>query len=139
MKTIIETVEKIVGYEAFDGCRFADVEECKKYENSALSVAKAVATHHEVNWQYSDSVFYMPDCEGKVVVYNIDSADTLFSINQYLNLMNKENSMISNKYIGSQVALEFPAYDDYVYILGTKEEMIANYIERMEKLFGSKE
>ena len=40
VKKIMKTVEEVVGYVAFDGREFKDVDECIKYEATAMSVIK---------------------------------------------------------------------------------------------------
>ena len=141
MEIIKEMVEVTKGYKATDGTFFKDESECRKYEASAFAAAQAAAHTLVTKKTSAEGVFgdYMFCCEDTVMVFDIKNADDLQLINTYLKLLNVGNATVGPCYIGQKVAIDLYAYDNCIYIIGTRDEMEKNFQANMDLLFGPRE
>lgn len=99
-----ETVEKVIAreYIAFDGEKFSEEEECKRYEKSAFAVVKnklkriAYANLDEVNPEGCG--------DSDIEIFDITTADQLDSLKQYVRLkMGFHNPYMTSEEIEANV------------------------------------
>ena len=142
MKAITKTVEEVIAYEAYDGTRFSSKEECEKYENSAEYAAEkaafALQTHKS---NCADSVLpYIPCCEDEWRVFDIKTAEHLRILNTHIKLRDPDCvHILSPDYIGKQVCIGYAAYNNWMYVVGTRESMEAEFKKSLDYLFRDKD
>ena len=135
METLKRQVDEIYGYKAWDGVFFKSADECKAYEESARSVAAKAAKTYEKKRMPTYDLTPFSGSDDAVVVYDIPDGTALQIVNTFLHLLNSDNTPIDPVYVGSKVATLQPAYDDYVYVLGSYEELIAKHTTLLDNLF----
>jgi len=137
----VERIEKKVYedvYVSFDGKQFKVKEECEKYEKSADGVINKMFSELEVVERASCENF-MSDCgvnygyDNDIAIVHIGNVNELEILNRFLDRHGEKQ--ISSSYIGRTVALEIYSYDDGVYVIGTKEEMLSKFIKELDHLF----
>ena len=154
----IRTIEEIVGYEAYDGTRFADKEECMKYEK--LTAEKAIKDKfkklivgmiEELDFCDKGPAYLGSGCGegmGYALVQIKDEAD-LNICNAYRELIKYHGERtFTEDMIGKEVLVIVT--DDYYYsnresgdweleecyIYGTIEEQIKIYTDRLNSIKG---
>ena len=136
MKTIKETKEVIVGYEALDGTRFDTEKDCRDYENSAVCAI--------------DKQFLDFSSEKRVIYYSVNEDDSIFLVDitspERLTLANMwakahfGTTPFKESMIGQKVAVNTGYGCDYEWVMGTREEMIAAFIKNIvNPIFGEDE
>lgn len=141
MKTITReiTTEEIIGYEADDGTRFRDEEECRKYEQSALAAASkafySVASKSYSGTEFHD-LFYI-SYEDDMRVVEIRDGNVLQIVNTYLHAKAPRESLVDPRYIGKKCLISFAGYDNIHTVIGSREEMELEFKSYMDALFGT--
>lgn len=157
MKTIKETktIEKIVGYEAYDGTRFDTEDECKRYEGLANNVIKKkfknlvikeIESCDITDWgdayygatigeDWYIALVYIKD-EKDLMIAQMFQSSTGDCINGLF-----DESMIGKKVIVSIGSGIYPIPKsgkkctyDYCYVWGTIEDQVKAYEKALKKL-----
>jgi hypothetical protein len=135
MKEITTTKVVTIGYEAFDGTRFSTEDECRKYEKSAEVVIRRNAEDLMVGKMVSvESLYECFCCDDMICVWDIDTADHLRIVNQYLDTIDY-GTRVDPKYLGERVAVVVGAYDGWAGVLGTEEELREKFNARLAGVF----
>lgn len=150
-----KTIEEVTGYEAFDGQVFKTKEECEKYERSAIAVIKKRLNSIAVS---VDSYGYtFSECEifesygygsedYQYMVVDIKNEDDLKAVNQYYELIRKENNykendgdclLVPDRYIGKRTMICIGnEYDMALHPCPkTMEELIENFTKDISNFF----
>lgn len=147
----VETVEKIVGYEACDGRKFEDKEQCLKYEKTATAVITADFRKRVVNVMELIKITdegAVPFCEiGEgwyVALVKIQNHDDLKVCNMFSQLQRNKN-MFTEDMIGKSVFVSIGSgsgnggYEfDNCWVYGTVEECVEKYRNALMKMFETK-
>lgn len=119
-------VEKEIYFEAWDGERFKNEDDCLAYESNALGVLGKKVERFRVA-KTSEYCFYEPFGVGgedyDVEVYRPANAKDLESLNLYMNMYNKDVALLTDDYIGKDVIVFF-SYDRDLWSAKTFDEMI---------------
>lgn len=153
------TTEEIVGYKSFDGQEFKEKEECEKYEGSAIAVIKKRLNSMAVSIDSYGCTF--SECEifenygygseeYQYMVVDIKNEDDLKAVNQYYELIRKENNykendgdclLVPDRYIGKRTMICIGS--DYDVALHpcpkTMEELIENFTKDISNFFLTQE
>lgn len=128
-------ITEVIGYEAFDGKRFDNKEECEKYEKSAYGVRykelKSLMIGGDVFNECSiyESFGYGSE-EFELAVLDIKNQDDLGTANKYFELVSNGNAqLIDKKYIGKRVLVNVGYLHDRDVnpYPKTEEELIQNF------------
>ena len=135
MKEITTTKVITIGYEAFDGTRFSTEDDCRKYEQSAKGVIRRSAEDLMVSKMVSiESLYDCFCCEDMICVWDINTADHLQIVNQYLDTIDY-GTRVDPKYLGKRVAAIAGADDSWACVLGTEEELREKFNARLSRVF----
>lgn len=129
------TTETTYGYEANDGTVFSSKEECEKYEQSARCVIRQHAKDILFREWDCDSLFGGYHYEDNVKVWFIKDENTLSIVNQYLRSMDPYASLVTPDYIGLRVAVVVGSDGCYSSVLGTYNEILLDFTNKLNKLF----
>jgi len=119
MKTIVEKVEKVVGFEAMDGTRFSTQEECVKYEQSAKGVLKGRLMNLAINYGNEDSIYGTGCCDNATLVIKPKSVADIDLIHQFFLLSDGREDFFPkdlDKQIDKIIFVNIGYDDDYVWI-----------------------
>lgn len=106
-------VEKEIYFEAWDGERFKNEDDCLAYESNALGViGKKVQLFRvtKTNEYYLFEPLGLGGEDYDVEVYRPASAKDIESLNMYLNMYNKNIGLLSEDCIGKEIIIFF-SYD----------------------------
>lgn len=109
-------VEKQVWYEAWDGETFANEADCKDYENNARGVVgKKVQAFRvaKTNEYYLYETLGVGSEDYQVEIYKPQSEKDIDSLNLYMNMFNKDVTLIGNEYIGQNILVFFNCDRDW--------------------------
>ena len=140
------TIEEVTGYEAFDGKLFDNMEECKKYEDTAYGVLGKELRKLMVNgdefgecqiWEdygYGSEEFYM-------AVLDIKTEEDLFLANRYFELVGRGTELIDKKFIGKRILVSMGyTYDRQIAPYPrTKEELMEQFEKNLDEFFMTQE
>lgn len=129
------TTETVYGYEANDGTVFSSKEECEKYEQSARCVIRQHAKDILFREWDCDSLFGGFTYYDPIKVWFIKDENTLSIVNQYLHNVDPSARLITPEYIGLRVAAVVSTEADYVSVLGTYNEILLDFTNKLNKLF----
>ena len=136
------TIEEVTGYEAFDGTRFGEREECKKYEESAEGVLKARVQQYKIG---ETTIYGLLDegCDDcGVDIYSVPDADVAQALSQYISVVTREKPILLDEYVGKEIII-FWSYDhDYAWIRsidGIIEGIRNNYQKAIDYITKEKE
>ena len=135
------TTESVYGYEANDGTFFSSKEECQKYEQSARFVIRNMAKSMIVRDSDCDSLFGGFNYEDTIYVWDIKDAEHLRIVNQFLRDCDYDydsvhrTAKLTPAHIGRRVAVVVNTECDYVYALGSYDEILSNFVGKLNKLF----
>ena len=122
-----EVVKKVVGYEAVDGTKFADKEECLAYEKSCKAIIKKRFMDCVIGITNAYSFFnYGCDDDDIYVLLPKDRQDIDY-INQYLTIIDyygNATPMLSDDCIGKETFIIIGCCSEWFTILGTMEDII---------------
>lgn len=132
----ITRIERITEYEATDGTVFKNEEECKKYEASAKcaiesAYKKTFKTFDGIGISTESCRFATFGCDSKLYAVKINNADELKVFNMR---QGKDNDNLGADSIGKEIVIEAPDWDDYHYILGTREDIKAEFCAFIDKI-----
>lgn len=148
----VETVEKIVGYEACDGRKFEDKEQCLKYEKTATAVITADFRKRIVNIMEEIKVTGEGDVpfteigeDWYVARVKLENHEDLNVCNMYSQLQRNKN-MFTEDMIGKEVLVSIGssirggeyAFDN-CWVYGTLDECVEKYRKGLMKLFTTDE
>ena len=153
MKKIKETREVVVSYEAFDGTRFDNEDECKKYESTAEAViTKAFydLITRESGKPIDDTLF--AECEiwenygygseeFDMAIIEIKNEEELEIANRFYEI--KHGTGIGREYIGKRILVNIGySYDNYYGVYArprTREELIEDFTKNIDTYFKKEE
>lgn len=116
-------VKEVVCYEANDGTRFSDRDECRKYENSALNVVK-VRFKKLVIGITNECCLMDTGCEdGDWYIVEIKNRDDVNTIAMYGSLIGYHGDIVTDDDIGKEVIIGTYGDDD-IWRAGTLDEII---------------
>ena len=141
MKTITETKEIVVGYEAADGTRFASEKECRDYEESAGFVienqfrAISAPTNSKPEFYASEDDYYY--------LVDLSTPERLTIANMWATRIDKgckDNLPFKESMLGKKVVVARGWGDDWIWVMGTREDLAA-YLTKtvIDPLFGKDE
>ena len=139
MKEIKETktVEEIVAYEATDGTRFRDAEQCKAYEKTAKAVIKTRFMQLIKRKTNIDCLGNVPLVESGsdwiVGIVRLESASDVMSANMWFEIIGSTRKFTDDM-IGKDIVVGFDAYDDWAYLYGTIDECVDAYKNALTEL-----
>lgn len=143
MKSKKVTVQKSVEinmYEAFDGQLFDTYNECLDYESDADEhyVELAEEIPQSKTWNACD-VFPFFGCDDSIRAVKIRNMDDVNIINSLRKIREPygKKELLTAKHIGTVQVFSFN--DEFIEWHGTPEEMIADYIRLIDRLFKIKE
>lgn len=133
MKEIKETREVIVGYEALDGTRFQNENECKQYEKSARGAIKAQWQSIAKQQDHYDCLYISDDdC---IRLIDLNSVERLTIANMYAQSIGM-SAPFSDDMIGKTVAVN-TGYDDCdIFGIYTRQQMIDKFMDIVNQIFG---
>lgn len=143
MKEIKETIEKVIGYEAFDGTTFLNESECKEYEGKAVNVAykhfKELFVNKTTEYYLVGDIFYGPEYHDFAVV-EIKSKEDIKTIELYAQFTAAKDFTVDEKYIGKKILLSLGNNDDshewrHLRNYGTIDEVINRISEPFTTFF----
>lgn len=140
MKAIKETVEKIVGWEAWDGTRFSSEDECKKYEHSAIVVLRERYENMVTNKGFEKDGESFASCvsfdyETIYQLVHVRDANDLMSLNQFRNMLSATwGKEIDYSYIGKDIVVA-NSEGEPCWFIGTIDEWKERVIECIDSLF----
>lgn len=124
--------EKIITYQADDGTIFDNLEECKKYEETAKMVAYGMIKDKKI----ADTTVYDfldNGADDEVIeVWHIDTVETAELLNRYLKLATEDKSnahLIETADVGKDIIIQWSYDREYCWSLGSIED----YIEKIRK------
>ena len=141
MKKLTTTItrEEIIGYEAFDGTRFHNEEECDKYEKSAKAAAKRTAMQYLIR-EYGSWDLLNND-EDALLVFDVRDMDAYKAVTHWAELASVPGRVkFTTDYIGSKVAFFDYGCDDIYFneTYATKESLTKFYMGLIEAAFADK-
>ena len=110
-------VEKEVYFEAWDGERFSSAEACNEYESNARGVVGKKVQAFRVAKTNEYELFYPFGVGGEdyeVEVYRPTNEKDIETLNQYLNMFDKDSPLVPESCIGKEVILNFNYDKDWV-------------------------
>ena len=130
-----KTIEETYGYEAFDGTFFRTEESCREYESSANATIRHMAYDLLVKPKVCvDSVLPLYCGDDNAMVWDIKDADHLRIVNQFLSHIDSRKAL-GAEYIGKRVCVVVGYDEGWFYILGTRDEVLAEYTKDIDRLF----
>lgn len=145
---VTESVEKVVGYEAIDGKRFYDKDECLKYDKTAAAVIKAefrkrVVKHVEIAKLTGSGSVPLSEC-GEcyyVALVRIKNMDDLNACNMFSQFDRKKN-LFNDEMIGKDILVcvgngnyENECNYDNCWPYGTIDECVDKYRKGLMKIY----
>ena len=130
-----EVVDTHIYYEATDGTRFNDAEECRKYEASALGMLRSKIAKMAVS-DKKDAWELMGGYDGhKVVAFAFNSEKDVDTFIQWMYLewhyfseeyMKAKERIVRKVYVQKDVLLLGVNYKDEYYFINSRNNIIAN-------------
>ena len=110
------TVEEVVGYEASDGTRFNNQEECKKYEETAKGVIFNEFKRLIIGEPFGECTIWSDygygSDEFQLAVIEIKNADDLHTANMFAEAY-KFGYVFTNDFIGKRILINLGYYGSY--------------------------
>lgn len=145
MKEIKQTKEYVAWYEAEDGQRFTDAEQCKAYEATAEGVLLGMFSEHIIKKTTQYNIFDECSDDIDVWIVNIANDKVREYVNRYLSLKayssDKERmaSAITEEMIGNTVLIYWSYDHDSAWIYNGIEDLLDTIKCRYDKLIAPPE
>ena len=147
---VTESVEKVVAYEAIDGTRFNDKDECLKYDNTAGAVIKAefkkrVLNVVEVSKLTSCGDVPLSECgeDWYVAIVRINNQEDLHACNMF-SQFDRQKNLFTDEMIGKDILVSVGdgdsqgnSYYNNCYPYGTIDDCIDKYRKGLMKVYES--